>query len=58
MRGELKDPVQETRAYDPRERPWFKAGQAATTQTWTSIYIDFKTLQLVGTRAARQQCHR
>jgi len=53
MRGELKDPVQETRAYDPRERPWFKAGQAATTQTWTSIYIDFKTLQLVGTRARR-----
>jgi diguanylate cyclase (GGDEF)-like protein len=53
MRGELKEPVLENRQYDPRERPWFKAGQAASAQTWTSIYIDFKTLQLVGTRARR-----
>jgi diguanylate cyclase (GGDEF)-like protein len=53
MRGELKDPAVESRAYDPRERPWFKAGQAASAHTWTSIYIDFKSLQLVGTRARR-----
>ena len=53
IRGELKNPVQEERLYDPRERPWYKAGQGASTQTWTSIYIDFKTLQLVGTRARR-----
>jgi diguanylate cyclase (GGDEF)-like protein len=53
MRGELKEAVLESRPYDPRERPWFKAGQAASAQTWTSIYIDFKTLQLVGTRARR-----
>jgi diguanylate cyclase (GGDEF)-like protein len=53
MRGELKEPVLESRLYDPRERPWFKAGQSASAQTWTSIYIDFKSLQLVGTRARR-----
>ncbi len=53
IRGELKDPTLEGRLYDPRERPWYKAGQGSNTQTWTSIYIDFKTLQLVGTRARR-----
>ncbi len=53
IKGELKNPVLEERLYDPRERPWYKAGQGASTQTWTSIYIDFKTLQLVGTRARR-----
>lgn len=53
IRGELKNPVPEDRIFDPRERPWFKAGQNATTHIWTSIYIDFKSLQLVGTRARR-----
>jgi diguanylate cyclase (GGDEF)-like protein len=48
-----RDPVKEERAFDPRERPWYKAGQGASAQTWTAIYIDFKTLQLVGTRARR-----
>jgi diguanylate cyclase (GGDEF)-like protein len=53
INGDLQAPTLEARTYDPRERPWYKAGQSATTQTWTSIYIDFKTLQLVGTRARR-----
>ena len=53
IRGELKNPQQEERLFDPRERPWYKAGQGTSTQTWTAIYIDFKTLQLVGTRARR-----
>jgi diguanylate cyclase (GGDEF)-like protein len=53
IRGELKNPTPEGRVFDPRERPWYKAGQAVRTQTWTAIYIDFKTLQLVGTRARR-----
>ena len=53
IKGELKNPVAEQRIFDPRERPWYKAGQGAKTQTWTSIYIDFKTLNLVGTRARR-----
>ncbi|MCP3867659.1 MAG: diguanylate cyclase [Gammaproteobacteria bacterium] len=53
IRGELKNPEQETRLFEPRERPWYKAGQTTFKQTWTSIYIDFKTLQLVTTRARR-----
>ena len=51
--GELKNPVTEQRIFEPRERPWYKAGQDSDKQTWTSIYIDFKTLQLVSTRARR-----
>ncbi len=58
IRGELKSPVPETRIFDPRDRPWYKAGQGVKTQTWTSIYIDFKTLNLVGTRARRVQHQR
>ncbi len=53
MTGALKDPVVESRIFDPRERPWYKAGQSAAMQTWTSVYIDFKTLELVATRARR-----
>ena len=53
IKGELKNPIPEQRIFDPRERPWYKAGQGVRTQTWTSIYIDFKTLNLVGTRARR-----
>jgi diguanylate cyclase (GGDEF)-like protein len=53
MSGALKDPFVESRIFDPRDRPWYKAGQSAATQTWTSVYIDFKTLQLVATRARR-----
>ena len=51
--GKLGLPATEERIFDPRERPWFKAGQANTLHTWTSIYIDFKTSELVGTRARR-----
>ncbi len=53
IRGALGKGQPETRVYDPRERPWYKVGQGTSAQTWTSIYIDFKTLQLVGTRARR-----
>ena len=53
IHGELSKPEQETRIFEPRERPWYKAGQNTAQQTWTSIYIDFKTLQLVTTRARR-----
>ena len=53
IRGTLGPGKPETRVYDPRERPWYKVGQGTSAQTWTSIYIDFKTLQLVGTRARR-----
>lgn len=53
IRGALEKPSTESQMYDPRERPWYKAGQSNSVQTWTSIYIDFKTLDLVGTRARR-----
>jgi diguanylate cyclase (GGDEF)-like protein len=56
MHGELQTPVREQRLYDPRERPWFKAAQAANganAQIWTGIYADFSSKQLVGTRARR-----
>ena len=51
--GELKAPVVEQRIFDPRKRPWFKAGENQNRDTWTSIYIDFKTAELVATRARR-----
>ncbi|MFK7964654.1 MAG: diguanylate cyclase [Burkholderiaceae bacterium] len=51
--GELQDPDIESRVFEPRERPWYKAGQQEDKQTWTAIYIDFKTLELVSTRARR-----
>jgi diguanylate cyclase (GGDEF)-like protein len=53
IRGALGAGQPESRVYDPRERPWYKVGQGTSDQTWTSIYIDFKSLQLVGTRARR-----
>jgi diguanylate cyclase (GGDEF)-like protein len=51
--GELGTPDVEQRIFDPRERPWYKAGAANTIQTWTSIYVDFKLQELVATRARR-----
>ncbi len=53
IHGELGKPEQEMRIFEPRNRPWYKAGFDTAKQTWTSIYIDFKTLQLVSTRARR-----
>jgi diguanylate cyclase (GGDEF)-like protein len=53
INGALEQPKIETQIFDPRERPWYKAGQGVSAHTWTSIYIDFKTLELVGTRARR-----
>lgn len=51
--GALSAAVAETRAYDPRERPWYKAGAGSQSDTWTAIYIDFRTSELVATRARR-----
>ncbi len=53
IHGQLEEPAQEKRIFDPRQRPWFKAGQANRRHTWTAIYIDFKTRELVMTRARR-----
>jgi diguanylate cyclase (GGDEF)-like protein len=51
--GALSEPVLETKIYDPRVRPWYKAGESNPSHTWTSIYIDFRTAELVATRARR-----
>jgi diguanylate cyclase (GGDEF)-like protein len=53
INGELQSPMQETRIFDPRERPWYRAAMGGAVPTWTSIYIDFKTSELVATRARR-----
>ena len=51
--GALKFHSQETRLFDPRTRPWYIAGETRNDQTWTSVYIDFGTGDLVATRARR-----
>jgi diguanylate cyclase (GGDEF)-like protein len=51
--GELGSPDVEQRIFEPRDRPWYKAGAANALQTWTSIYVDFKLQELVATRARR-----
>lgn len=43
----------ESRLYEPRDRPWYKAGESATAHTWTAVYIDFRTNELVATRARK-----
>lgn len=53
IKGALQAARREERIFEPRERPWYKAGQTSQLHTWTSIYIDFKTFELVGTRARR-----
>jgi diguanylate cyclase (GGDEF)-like protein len=53
LRGEPKNMFTEERVFDPRERPWFQAAQKAPGHVWTDIYIDFKNLELVATRARR-----
>ena len=53
FRGEPTPVLTEERLFDPRERPWFQVGQKAPGHVWTGIYIDFKTHELVATRARR-----
>lgn len=51
--GKLNFHSRETKLFDPRVRPWYKAGQNERLHTWTSVYIDFGTAELVATRARR-----
>ena len=51
--GFLDFSAREKRVYNPRERPWYLAGQTAPSHTWTEVYIDFTTFELVATRARR-----
>ncbi len=49
--GALQFERRETRLFDPRTRPWYADGRKAAGHTWTSVYIDFGSRQLVATRA-------
>ena len=53
IHGELKFQSLEKKLFDPRVRPWYQAGENQNTPTWTSVYIDFGTEDLVATRARR-----
>lgn len=53
IHGVPTHPVPEQKIFEPRERPWYRAAADARTETWTSIYIDFRTSELVATRARR-----
>jgi diguanylate cyclase (GGDEF)-like protein len=53
IHGELKFQSLEKKLFDPRLRPWYRAGENQNMPTWTSVYIDFGTEDLVATRARR-----
>lgn len=53
INGILSEPNTEKKMYEPRSRPWYKAGENSASHTWTSIYIDFRNSELVATRARR-----
>lgn len=51
--GTLEFVRREQRVFDPRTRPWYADGRDQEGHTWTSVYIDFGTRELVATRARR-----
>lgn len=51
--GALEFHSKEEKLFDPRTRPWYTAGASARDDTWTSVYIDFGTQDLVATRARK-----
>ena len=51
--GALQFESVEEKLFDPRVRPWFQAARTTQEDIWTSVYIDFGTLELVSTRARR-----
>jgi len=53
INGALGDTQIEDKLFEPRTRPWYIAGETSASHTWTSIYIDFRTAELVATRARR-----
>lgn len=54
IHGPLRMPVPEDRVFEPRDRPWFQAALASPLPlSWTPVYIDFKTHDLITTRTKR-----
>jgi diguanylate cyclase (GGDEF)-like protein len=49
--GDPHSPSVEVKLFDPRKRPWYQVALAASHDTWTSVYIDFGTHDLVATRS-------
>ncbi|NYT63266.1 diguanylate cyclase [Alcaligenaceae bacterium] len=49
--GTPKEVSRETTVFDPRNRPWYQKARLAKNDTWTSIYIDYSTNDLVITRS-------
>lgn len=49
--GALREGQPEARIFEPRQRPWYQAAKAHPGDTWSPIYIDFRTQELVTTRA-------
>lgn len=51
INGEPEYDYSEDRVFDPRNRPWFKTVQQIQHHTWTAVYVDFSSTDLVVTRA-------
>lgn len=43
----------ENELFDPRTRVWYQLGRDAKHHTWTAVYVDFGTQELVVTRARK-----
>lgn len=43
----------ENSIFDPRSRIWYQLGRKAARHTWTAVYLDYGTSQLVVTRARK-----
>lgn len=41
----------EQKVFEPRLRPWYHVGREARKEAWSSLYIDFRTKELVATLA-------
>ena len=46
----LEKAIVESRLYDPRQRPWYQAALEAKKPTWSPVYVDTRTGELVATR--------
>jgi diguanylate cyclase (GGDEF)-like protein len=53
IRGALGPAQPETRVFEPRVRPWYRLGLHAESNTWSPIYIDFRSRELVTTFVRR-----
>ncbi|MCA0176321.1 MAG: diguanylate cyclase [Proteobacteria bacterium] len=43
--------VTEDKVFEPRQRPWYRAAMQRKGDVWTPFYVDFRSRQLVATRA-------